>query len=166
MGSVLKLVCGFRILKDCHSISTDPMIGSGFHPAYTDKLWWRRWDLNPRPSVYETDELPDCSTALKKSYHKSLFSRTSKASALVPIQRPMRKRKSFGGFDALTPHLHSDALNLSAGPLHFPHRKNQISRALATCLSAGDNVFANRRKPLRFCRKVHVQGAVDITRHC
>ena len=23
------------------------------------------WDLNPRPSVYETDELPDCSTPHK-----------------------------------------------------------------------------------------------------
>ena len=24
--------------------------------------WWRGWDLNPRPSGYEPDELPDCST--------------------------------------------------------------------------------------------------------
>ena len=26
--------------------------------------WWRGWDLNPRPSGYEPDELPDCSTPL------------------------------------------------------------------------------------------------------
>ena len=25
---------------------------------------WRGWDLNPRPSGYEPDELPDCSTPL------------------------------------------------------------------------------------------------------
>src|SRR3954466_3197699 len=27
-----------------------------------DLRWWRGRDLNPRPSGYEPDELPDCST--------------------------------------------------------------------------------------------------------
>ena len=26
------------------------------------EFWWRGRDLNPRPSGYEPDELPDCST--------------------------------------------------------------------------------------------------------
>ena len=28
------------------------------------RRWLRGWDLNPRPSAYEADELPDCSTPL------------------------------------------------------------------------------------------------------
>src|SRR5664280_1656580 len=33
--------------------------------------WWRGWDLNPRPSGYEPDELPDCSTPRRewRTYH-------------------------------------------------------------------------------------------------
>jgi hypothetical protein len=30
--------------------------------------WERGWDLNPRPSGYEPDELPDCSTQLQQQY--------------------------------------------------------------------------------------------------
>src|SRR5262245_54805532 len=28
--------------------------------------WWRGWDLNPRPSGYEPDELPYCSTPRRR----------------------------------------------------------------------------------------------------
>ena len=31
-------------------------------------MWWRGRDLNPRPSGYEPDELPDCSTP-RRSCH-------------------------------------------------------------------------------------------------
>ena len=31
-------------------------------PLTRGDAWWRGWDLNPRPSGYEPDELPDCST--------------------------------------------------------------------------------------------------------
>jgi hypothetical protein len=39
--------------------------------------WWRGWDLNPRPSGYEPDELPDCSTPRreKRTYHLGARSR-------------------------------------------------------------------------------------------
>ena len=32
-------------------------------PLCQSSSWMRRKDLNPRPSAYEADELPDCSTA-------------------------------------------------------------------------------------------------------
>src|SRR3954447_17623605 len=37
----------------------------------TSMFWWRGWDLNPRPSGYEPDELPDCSTPRRSSHVSS-----------------------------------------------------------------------------------------------
>ena len=40
-------------------------IGTQKRPSCEGRLhnrWWRGWDLNPRPSGYEPDELPNCST--------------------------------------------------------------------------------------------------------
>jgi hypothetical protein len=43
----------------------EPARGHGKAPQpveVTGPFWLRGWDLNPRPSGYEPDELPDCST--------------------------------------------------------------------------------------------------------
>ena len=52
--------------KDCIFLQLRPIgrkcslsLGAKF---LTSKKWERGWDLNPRPSGYEPDELPDCST--------------------------------------------------------------------------------------------------------
>ena len=37
-----------------------------------DKLWLQGLDLNQRPSGYEPDELPDCSTLLQKMFFKRM----------------------------------------------------------------------------------------------
>ena len=34
----------------------------GLKSLLLKKIWWRGGDLNSRPSGYEPDELPDCST--------------------------------------------------------------------------------------------------------
>ena len=40
--------------------------------AITCKYWWRGKDLNLRPSGYEPDELPDCSTPLLEEKMKDI----------------------------------------------------------------------------------------------
>jgi len=52
--------------KDCVFLELYP-IGGKRSLSYdakflSSKKWERGWDLNPRPSGYEPDELPDCST--------------------------------------------------------------------------------------------------------
>src|SRR6202035_2394888 len=39
---------------------------AGTRPRPVGAMWWRGWDLNPRPSGYEPDELPDCSTPRRR----------------------------------------------------------------------------------------------------
>src|SRR4051794_784484 len=42
-------------------------------------VWWRGRDLNPRPSGYEPDELPDCSTPRRSDQPTSGSGRTQTA---------------------------------------------------------------------------------------
>ena len=48
--------------------------------------WWRGWDLNPRPSGYEPDELPDCSTP-RRGHQLSTAPRAPSAGGSVAPQR-------------------------------------------------------------------------------
>jgi hypothetical protein len=47
-----------KITRNAKTRAID-MIGAGL-AAFSN--WLRGWDLNPGPSGYEPDELPDCST--------------------------------------------------------------------------------------------------------
>ena len=53
--------------------SDEPETGEppGWEGSYLGFRWWRGRDLNPRPSGYEPDELPDCSTprCRERTYH-------------------------------------------------------------------------------------------------
>src|ERR1700683_2159969 len=53
------------------------------------KVWGERWDLNPRPSVPQTDALPaELRSPLKINYIRWLqYTRGPKC---VPVQRPVR----------------------------------------------------------------------------
>ena len=62
----------FALSNRCHR-SPDSKRASPEELALTCVFtWWRGWDLNPRPSGYEPDELPDCSTPRRKdrTYHR------------------------------------------------------------------------------------------------
>ena len=54
--------------------------GPRISPGASSLRWWRGWDLNPRPSGYEPDELPDCSTPQRARY--SQLSRVAMSPAL------------------------------------------------------------------------------------
>ena len=51
--------------RSCLSRAEAPNLSSG--ASDLQLRWWRGRDLNPRPSGYEPDELPDCSTPRRAS---------------------------------------------------------------------------------------------------
>jgi hypothetical protein len=58
-----------RVCKTAHDDGLRPGREKGRRPdcrltcPFLGASWLRGWDLNPRPSGYEPDELPDCSTS-------------------------------------------------------------------------------------------------------
>src|SRR4029078_2894184 len=68
--------------------------------------WWRGWDLNPRPSGYEPDELPDCSTPRRTNQATRPPSTTAKGEAPAQRHSPAAATSRIDDGDDLELHEH------------------------------------------------------------